>query len=123
MDACNVVYAYCSNNLSIWSLANADSYIILLVARYSANHRNPSPTLLYFFAVSSASLMGKKFNVITLSKTLIAIGRTFAISSGVCTLAMLMEARLQTTVSPAVYFMLTVPSSSISSMNFEGEVF
>ena len=58
-EVCSVVYAYCSNNLSTWSLANADSYAILCVARYSANHKNPSPTLLYFLAVISASLIGK----------------------------------------------------------------
>ncbi len=57
-DVSNVVYAYCSKSLSTCSLAKADSYIMLCVARYSANHKNPRPTLLYFFAVISASLIG-----------------------------------------------------------------
>jgi hypothetical protein len=44
-------------------------------------------------------------------------------SSGLCTLAIFIEARLHTTVSHGIYFILICQFSSVSSINFDGEVF
>gem|GEM_PF-4161925 len=48
---------------------------------------------------------------------------TFSIVLSSFTFATFILARLQTTVSQGVYFIVIFQSSIVSSMNFEGEVF